>query len=157
MYAEDPSARLEAVFRRIEQERMAGLPFLNPALAIAAVGFARHGDDWRGVLLTPWGIQLILLPAVDNWPVPAPLERAFRHYPAGTFAFLPNHEEGLGDYLACPLISDMSPFADQETAVQTAQACLIAIDLAPGQMPEAAPEGLDSPARRRFLLRNPKE
>lgn len=150
MITENPSARIEAVFRRIQDERMAGLPLLNPALAVAAVGFARHGDDWRGVLVTPWGINLLLLPAVADWPVPPPLARAFRLYPAGTFAFLANHEEGLGDYLACPLISDMKPFTDQENALRTAQACLIALDLAPAATAEHA---VASPAdaRRRFL------
>lgn len=160
MFAENPSARIEAVFRRIQEERMADLPFLNPRLAVAAVGFARHsdhGEDWRGVLLTPWGIQLLLLPAIADWPVPPPLERAFRQYAAGTFAFLPNHEEGLGDYLACPLVSDMQLFADQETALATARACLIALDLAPGQTTAAAPGAPDSPERRRFLLRRAKE
>ncbi|NWG32241.1 MAG: [NiFe]-hydrogenase assembly chaperone HybE [Rhodocyclaceae bacterium] len=157
MHAENPAARIKAVFRRIHVERMAGLPLLNPALEVAAVGFSRHSDDWRGVLVTPWGINLLLLPAVEDWPVPPPLERAFRQYPAGSFAFLPNHEEGLGDYLACPLISDMKPFADQETALATARACLIALDIAPGQTPADAPGAPDSLERRRFLLRGMKE
>lgn len=147
---QDPSALIEATFRRIETERMTWLPFLNPRLRIAAVGFARHENDWRGALLTPWGIQLLLLPAVADWPVPSPLERAFRQYPAGTFAFLPNHEEGLGDYLACPLISDMQPFADQETALATARACLIALDIPPVRS-EAQPAAPVSDGRRRFL------
>ncbi|WP_172600018.1 [NiFe]-hydrogenase assembly chaperone HybE [Sulfuricystis multivorans] len=150
MFSEDPGARIEEVFRRIQEERMAGLPFINPALSVAAVGFARHGADWRGVLLTPWGIQLLLLPAVADWPVPPLLTRAFRQYPAGTFAFLPNHEKELGDYLACPLISDMHPFADQQTALATARACLIALDIPPVRS-EAQPAAPASDGRRRFL------
>lgn len=149
-HGENPSSLIEAVFRRIESERMAGLPMLNPTLAVAAVGFARQGDDWRGVLVTPWGIQLLLLPAVEHWPVPAPHERAFREYPAGTFAFLPNNEEELGDYLSCALISDMKPFADQETALATARACLIALDMPAGQS-RAADHAPVSDRRRRFL------
>lgn len=149
-HAGDPSALVEATFRRIETERMTGLPMLNPALSVAAVGFARHENDWRGVLVTPWGIQLLLLPAVADWPLPASHERAFRKYPAGDFAFLPNHEAGLGDYLACPLVHDMRPYADQETALATARACLIALDMAPAK-PEAEPAAPASAARRRFL------
>lgn len=147
MHRTNPGPLIEATFERIRAERMAGMTMLNPALAVAAIGFARQGSDWRGVLVTPWGINLLLLPATEDWPVPAPHERAFRSYPAGTFAFLPNAEEGLGDYLACPLIHDMQQFADQETAVQTARACLIALDLAPAADP-AAPE---SPSRRRMF------
>lgn len=150
MYEENPSAQVEATFRRIQTERMAGLPLLNPALEVAAIGFARHGDDWRGVLVTPWCIDLLLLPATADWPVPAPHERAFRHYASGNFAFLPNREDGLGDYLICALIHDMKQFPDQDAARMTAQACLIALDLAPG-LPAADPEAPSSSARRKFL------
>jgi len=150
-HPDDPSALIEAVFERIRIERMQGLPMLNPALAVAAAGFLRHGqrgEEWRGVLVTPWGINLLLLPAVAGWPVPEPHERAFRAYPAGTFAFLANREEGLGAYLACPLISDMQPFADQDIALQTARACLIALDLPRGAQPVEAPV---SPSRRKLF------
>ncbi|MEW6164862.1 MAG: [NiFe]-hydrogenase assembly chaperone HybE [Pseudomonadota bacterium] len=150
-YASDPGALVEATFRRILAERMAGLDLLNPALDVAALGFEQVGADWRGVLVTPWGISLLLLPATADWAAPASHERAFRDYPSGTFAFLGNHEDDLGPYLACPLIHDMSQFADQETAVMTARACLIALELAPVQPGEAAPEAPASTARRRFL------
>lgn len=153
MFHDNPSAQVEATFRRIHAERMAGVPLLNPVLHVAAIGFARHGDacqDWRGVLVTPWCIDLLLLPAADNWTVPGPHERVFRQYASGNFAFLPNHEEGLGDYLICALIHDMKQFVDQETAMLTAQACLIALDLPPGQ-PAADPQAPSSSARRKFL------
>lgn len=150
MYAENPGAQVEATFRRIHAERMADLPLLNPALEVAALGFARHGDDWRGVLVTPWCIDLLLLPATTDWTIPGPHARVFRQYAAGNFAFLPNHEDELGDYLICALIHDMKQFADQETACMTAQACLIALDLAPGQ-PQADPAAPGSSSRRKFL------
>lgn len=148
-HSDDPSVLVEAAFRRIQAERMSGLPLLNPALAVAAVGFERRdGQEWRGVLLTPWGINLLLLPAAPDWPVPAAHQRAFRDYPAGTFAFLANREEEIGDYLACPLVHDMQQFADQGTALLTARACLIALDLAPPAAEEGDPA---APARRKFL------
>lgn len=154
-HTENPAGRIEAAFRRIQAERMADLPFCNPALDVAAVGFGRAGDDWRGVLVTPWGISLLLLPASADWPVPPPHERAFRTYPAGTFAFLPNHEDGLGVYLVCALVHDMSPYADRETAELTALACLIALDMAPPQ-PSSDTDAPASPARRGFLFRGAK-
>lgn len=150
MFAENPSAQVEATFRRIQTERMAGLPLLNPALEVAAVGFARHGADWRGVLVTPWCVDLLLLPATADWLVPGSHERVFRQYASGNFAFLPNREDGLGDYLICALIHDMKQFADQDAARMTAQACLIALDLAPGQ-PPADPAAPGSSSRRKFL------
>ena len=70
MHAADPSALVAATFERIHRERMTGMPMLNPALAVAAVGFERRDADWRGVLVMPWGIGLLLLPATEAWPVP---------------------------------------------------------------------------------------
>jgi [NiFe] hydrogenase assembly HybE family chaperone len=153
-HTDDPAASVEAAFARIHRERMAGIDLLNPALGVAAVGFARHGDDWRGVLVTPWGIHLLLLPAASGWPVPPPHERVFRRYLAGDFAFLANREEDLGDYLICPLVHDMRPYADQETALLAARACLIALDMAPAEA-EPVPGTPASPSRRSFLLRKP--
>lgn len=151
-HAHDPSALVEDVFARIHRERMVGVDLVNPALAVAAVGFKRLGDDWRGVLVTPWGIHLLLLPAVADWPVPASHERVFRRYPAGDFAFLANREEGLGDYLVCALVHDMSPYADQETAEFTALACLIALDMPPPKsQPKGDAQAPDSVKRRKFL------
>lgn len=147
----NPSALVEAAFERIAAERMAGMPMLNPSVRIAAVGFARHGDqgqEWRGVLVTPWGINLLLLPAVEGWSVPGAHERVFRNYPSGTFAFLANREEGVGDYLACPLVHDMQHYADHDTALLTAQACLIALDTPPPREEAEAPA---SPSRRRLF------
>jgi len=155
VHASDPSVLIEESFARIHRERMADIDLLNPALSVAAIGFARHADDWRGVLVTPWGIRLLLLPAVADWPVPAPHERVIRRYPAGDFVFLANREEGLGDYLDCPLVHDMRNFADQETAVLTARACLIALDMAPEQA-APDPDAPRSPARRGFLFRRAK-
>lgn len=156
-HTSDPSVLLEQAFERIHRERMTGIDLVNPALSVAAVGFARHGDDWRGVLLTPWGIRLMLLPAVADWPVPGLHERAFRTYPSGSFAFLPNHEDGLGPYLACPLVHDMQPYTDQETALLTAQACLVALDVAPPPPPAPPappPDAPASPSRRSFFIRS---
>lgn len=150
MFQDDPTPQVEATFRRIHTERMADLPLLNLALDVAAVGFAREGNDWRGVLVTPWCVDLLLLPATPDWPVPSAHERVFRQYASGNFAFLPNHEDSLGDYLICALIHDMKQFVDQDTAKLTAQACLIALDLAPGQ-PASDPEAPSSTARRKFL------
>lgn len=150
MFQDDPTPQVEATFRRIHAERMAGLPLLNPALEVAAVGFTRHGTDWRGALVTPWCIDLLLLPATPDWTVPGPHERVFRQYASGNFACLPNHEEGLGDYLICALIHDMKQFVDQDTAKMTAQACLIALDLPPGQ-PQPDATAPSSAARRKFL------
>lgn len=150
MFKDDPSALIEATFRRIHVAHMVDLPLLNPVLEVAAVGFERRDGEWRGALVTPWCINLLLLPATTVWAMPASHERVFREYPAGTFGFLGNREDGLGDYLICPLLHDMKQFADQETAVLTARASLIALDLTPAPA-EADAQAPASTSRRKFL------
>lgn len=154
-HPDDPSARVAAAFRRIQAERMADLPvMLNPALAVEAVGFRRHGEDWLGVLVTPWAMNLILLPATgQGWQMPPDNRRRFVRFPSGDYAFLGGEEPEIGQYQICALIAAMGQFVDQETAVLTARAALIALlqePAAPGPEPAAA-EAPSSPARRGFL------
>ena len=59
---EDPGPRLEAHFSRVWRSNMAGLPFLNPALSVAALPFVRVDGDWLGVVLAPWFLHVYLLP-----------------------------------------------------------------------------------------------
>ena len=51
MHRDNPGPLLETTFERIRTERMAGMSMLNPALAVAAVGFERQGNEWRGALV----------------------------------------------------------------------------------------------------------
>ena len=41
---------------------MAGLAVVNPALEVEAVEFARWEGRWLGVMVTPWSMNLVLLP-----------------------------------------------------------------------------------------------
>jgi len=55
-------ARLEAAYRHIEKARMQGVPILNPALEVRAIGFEPCGGWHLGILVTPWFMNLLLLP-----------------------------------------------------------------------------------------------
>ena len=116
---------LESVYNGILATRMAGLPIVNTALSVQAVGFARFDGDWLGVLLTPWCMNLFLLPGSDstwlNGPIGVCVEKRF---PYGTFAFTVGHEGQLGHFAQCSLFSPMFEFADQAAALATAQAVL---------------------------------
>lgn len=140
----DPSAQVERAFTQILAERMQGLPFLNPALRVEAVGFRRWEGRWLGVLITPWFMNLVLLP--DE-------EAAWRHVrygdslgyalPAGVFEFISAREPALGDYQSCSLFSPVFEFADQDGARATALAALAALFDAQAQ---AGVEGPGTPA-----------
>jgi [NiFe] hydrogenase assembly HybE family chaperone len=123
-----PAAALQARFESIWRDAMADVPMVNPALAVQALGFRPWGDHWLGALVTPWFMNLVLLPRLpERW---APIaERESRHYvfPAGIFEFIGSRDEVLGDYQACSLFSPMFEFADQASAVATALAALDAL------------------------------
>lgn len=119
----DPSARLTAGFTAIRDTRMAGLPFLNPALGVEAVAFAPWEGRWLGVMVTPWFINLILAPQDPRaWTsVPALCKRRYL-FPAGPFEFIGVEDELLGEYQMCSLFSPVHEFADHATAIAIARA-----------------------------------
>jgi len=132
LHAADPAPLLEAAFRRILAETMADVPILNPALQVEAVGFARHGDHWLGILITPWFMNLVLVPgAAESWQSVAPGLRLFRKFPSGDFAFLGSNEPEVGEFQSCSLFSPMGQFADQAGAREVALAALAVLQAEP--------------------------
>jgi [NiFe] hydrogenase assembly HybE family chaperone len=126
--AENPAARLEAAFRAVYEKRMQGLPFVNPALSVEAVDLLPWNGHWLGVLITPWFMNLMLLPDdAGAWPALRPGEKCEQSFPAGTFEFIAGHESEAGGYLACSLFSPMFEFADHESARLTAGAARAAL------------------------------
>ncbi|CAG9191803.1 conserved hypothetical protein [Paraburkholderia tropica] len=123
--ARDPSRRVEAAFTQIAATRMRDLPYLNPRLAVAAVGFREWQASWIGVLVTPWGINLLQLPTDDApfaaWRAADAIEVTL---PGATLAFVPARLDTLGDYRQCSLFSPAQQFADQASALATAHEVL---------------------------------
>ena len=119
--------RIEIAFGRVARTRMADMPFLNRALRVEAVGFRVWEGQWLGVLITPWSINVLLLPRSAQWPrLPTGAER-FVDMPAGRFRFAAGFDPGLGEYHACSLFSPALEFADQASARATAIAALDAL------------------------------
>ena len=124
---------LQVAFGRILQTRMQDLPFLSPALDVQAVGFERGPDgDWLGVLITPWSMNLMLLPGGD-WPQQVPGSQFERRFAYGNYRFTLGHEAEIGVYGQCSLFSPMQQFADQAAAVLAAQAALSGLIAAPAR------------------------
>lgn len=125
VHGTDPSALLQAAFERIERECMAGLPLLNPALHVQALGFERWQGHWLGAVVTPWFLNLVLVPGdASTWRAATEGDRVFHHLGAGDFAFLGACEPELGDFQSCSLFSPMPDFVDQASACATALAAL---------------------------------
>ncbi|MES9894103.1 MAG: [NiFe]-hydrogenase assembly chaperone HybE [Candidatus Thiodiazotropha endolucinida] len=119
---------LEKQFRQIQQERMEGLPLLNPALRLEAVGFREWNGLCLGVLVTPWFMNLMLLPPEgDSWKATKVGDKQLYQMPSGPYEFIVCEEEGIGRYQMCSLFSPVFEFADQATAVATAEAVMDAL------------------------------
>jgi len=147
-----PGAALERRFEAIHRGPMAGLPMLNPVLQVRAIGFQPWNAHWLGVLVTPWFMNLMLMPRLaEHFPPCA--ERESRHlvFPAGVFEFIGAHDAELGSWLACSLFSPMFEFGDQAGAEATALAALQGLleGPQPGEPAKPAPAAV---SKRNFLF-----
>jgi [NiFe] hydrogenase assembly HybE family chaperone len=154
---------LVAHFVRVQTERMAGVPLLNPALRVEAVGFewaggAEEGSEpvAEGVLITPWFMSLLRLPA-NNLPHGNRVGRkTVRDFGSERFDFIGAHDVAIGYHETCALFSPMNGFTSQDQARDTALASLALVR----PLPEAAgvaPVAVESLAPRRafFMARRP--
>ena len=97
---------------------MRDIPILNPALSVACVGMRPFADGWLSVLVTPWFINLIALPADEAcgeaWSCAAAGTKLTRQFPAGAFEFICASEDGIGPYQMCSLFSPVLEFESQK-------------------------------------------
>lgn len=155
---EDPSTFLEAHYRHVWQTRMHDMPFLNPALTVATVGFIRHDGDWLGVVITPWFLNLFLLSGGGQlWgDIPAG-ERRYLELPCGALQFIADDDPDIGPYQYCPLIAPVDQIPDMASAQQAAVDAMQTLISAPPLPEPAAPEAPPAPAvavsRRGFFRR----
>lgn len=164
---EDPSPRLEALFRRIWETAMHDLPFVNPALAVEAIGFRRVQGDWVGAVVTPWFINLFLLPGGGElWQDTAGGEHRQVEFPVGRLEFIAettaSDDHALTTaYQYCPLITPVQDIPDQAAARAAAEAVMLAVLAPPGSVAAdaavataaVAPTDTESPPARRAFLR----
>jgi [NiFe] hydrogenase assembly HybE family chaperone len=123
----NPAARIEEAYERIWRTRMADVPILNAKLRVEAVGFRAWQGQWLGVLVTPWSINIVLLPGEGAWTSLAAGAERFVAFPAGTFRFIAAHEASIGESHSCSLFSPVLEFTDHEAARLTAEAALVGL------------------------------
>jgi [NiFe] hydrogenase assembly HybE family chaperone len=122
---EQINCALETVFNGVLETRLRGVPVINPALSVQAAGFNPFNEDWLGVLITPWFMNLLLLPGPDShWREQPPGSKFDQSFPYGTFEFTLAHEAQLGTYALCSLFSPMFQFENQSAALGAAQSAL---------------------------------
>jgi [NiFe] hydrogenase assembly HybE family chaperone len=113
---------LVAHFRRISDERMQGLPIVNPRLDVEAVGFRDFDEHRLGILITPWFMNLVLLPGNDDWSELKQGDKVEVSLPSEAFEFTVCCDDALPDrYLSAILFRTVSDFSDQAMASEIAR------------------------------------
>jgi [NiFe] hydrogenase assembly HybE family chaperone len=137
----DLVARYEAIYR----ERMRDLPIVNPMLAVEAVGFEQWEDHDLGVLITPWFMNLVLLPDSKRLADLPQGERIECRFPSGPCELTVYHDDELGSYLAAVLFRTVADFPDQDVARAVAEEALANV------LAEPSAEDADKVSRRGLL------
>ena len=115
-------------FEEVAHTRMRDMPIVNPALRVEAVGFERTAQGIVGVLITPWFMNLVLLPDQgDDWRELPLGSECIHGFASGRYVFQVAGDETTGRYQTCSLLSPVLEIADQASAVGVAHAALDAL------------------------------
>ncbi|MCB1358025.1 MAG: [NiFe]-hydrogenase assembly chaperone HybE [Maritimibacter sp.] len=119
---------LEAEFTEIWHGKMRDVPMVNKLLHVQAVGFRLHEGRPLGVLLSPWFMNLVQLPAEgEDWSDLVAGAKEAIAFPSGEYEFIHNTRGAIGGYKACSLFSPMGDFRSQAQAVEVAEAVMVAL------------------------------
>ncbi|MBN8517340.1 MAG: [NiFe]-hydrogenase assembly chaperone HybE [Candidatus Accumulibacter sp.] len=183
--SENPAVCLESMFLHIWTTSMRDLPFVNAALSVEAVGFRRWNSskasvvdppllaastsdvgcalgDWVGAVITPWFINLFVLPGGGNlWSDRRSGERCQINFPIGPLEFIADYSPSavIPSYQYCPLFAPPSQIASQAAARAAAMAALDAMFRTLGEASDPALNSVSTttvptdPLRRAFFRR----
>ncbi len=116
------AAILEKTFNKIHLNEMQGIPILNPAIKVRTLGFQEHNDRVIGVLITPWMMNLVMLPHDgEDWGAMTLGQKISHQFPSRIYKFMVNEFDGIGRCQTHSLHSPMSRFRNDEQAVNAAQ------------------------------------
>ncbi len=115
---------LVQTFTDIQHTRMQGVPVVNDALSVNADHFIGWQGYYLGVLITPWFMNLMLVPATeetrDDLNNRRVATKQTHGFPSGAYEFIVGAEDALGHFQSCSLFSPMFDFQDQQAAIETA-------------------------------------
>jgi [NiFe] hydrogenase assembly HybE family chaperone len=140
--------KLTEHYQIIAGERMQQLPIYNPRLTVEAVGFREFQAHQLGVLITPWFMNLVLLPGIPSWNARPTGEVCELALPAGPEEFTVCRDDVLGTYLSAVLFRTMAHFPGQ---IVTRAIALDVMQRLFQPAPPAAAETKSSISRRDLL------
>lgn len=151
--AQTMQARLDALISAYHEAdtAMASLPIYNPKLRIAAFGFRPFEGAYFGALVTPWFLNIVLLPAEKTKETRASGATRAVTLPSGEYAFSSVTLDRVGAFEFCSLFSPMLEFEDQEAARIAAEAAIEAL-FEPAPEPEKKKPAEVDTTRRTLLM-----
>ncbi|VAX06032.1 hypothetical protein MNBD_GAMMA25-2573 [hydrothermal vent metagenome] len=115
-------ATLEQTFTQIYQQHMLGLPLLNNRLKVEVRGVQEYQGRTLAIIITPWMMNLLLLPAeAEDWSALQLGEKQVHSFPEKDLQFSVNEFQGLGKCQTFSLYSPMDEFVNQDHALSAAQ------------------------------------
>ena len=119
------SEQIEQTFNKIHIENMQGIPILNPAIEVQALGFQEIDGRVLGIIITPWLMNVVILPAEDeDWSHMQLGDKRPHEFASRTYKFMLNEIDGIGLCQTHSLYSPMREFRSHQQAVAAAQAFL---------------------------------
>jgi [NiFe] hydrogenase assembly HybE family chaperone len=120
----DPQQAAEAIaqaFEYILNENMRDVPILNHRLQVQTLGFQRLDNRLIGIVITPWLMNLIMLPnKEDDWDILELGKKKPITILGRSYKFMVNEIEGIGKCKTHALYSPMHEFNSQNHAIKTA-------------------------------------
>ena len=118
-------AKLLVAYRETVQPKMRELPMYNAQLRVEDVGFEIRDGRMSGVLITPWCMNLVLLPDDDDqWHNLPPGKTVEVEFPSGNHRCVLSTPEGVASHLSLPLFTTVQDFDGQDTARRVAEETL---------------------------------
>ena len=133
-FTDNPSDLIKQVFNQIHQDEMCKLPFINQKISVNTLGFALYDGDWLGALVTPWMLNLLLLPGPNKeWQSYKVGKRMKIKFASGDYTFHASEHNLLGQYLSCSLSFPVSQFNSQSEIEQVAKDTRLLVSALPVQ------------------------
>lgn len=127
-------------FQQIGAERILGLPIYNEALNVEAVDFQPCEGGLIGVLITPWFMNIMLLPEdTSPWQTQELGEKINHQLESGEHEFVIGEDEEVGRYLFRTITSPTHCYKKQIAALHSGKKALSVLLTPPNKEKEEMP------------------
>lgn len=119
---------IEDYFSKVHQDSMKDMPFINPSIEVCVPTLKEiRKGVFLGSIVTPWFINLVV--KIVNYEGLDRHEEIYSNkvgekvtlaFPSGSYEFIVNHNNKLGFFYTCALISDMLTLENNDVAVSIA-------------------------------------